>query len=304
MSDSSTRFSSKRPYRGRFAPSPTGPLHLGSLISALASYLDARNNSGTWLVRIDDLDPPREVPGAAASILEDLQRHGLHADEDILWQSERGPVYKEVLAKLHSAGETFLCQCSRAVLGTLGNCQRSCSEHQHGVTQPAATRIKLSVNTAVEFHDQLQGRQTLTPDTNNFLIHRKDGLYAYQLAVVVDDACQGITHIVRGSDLLGTTPRQVYLQQRLGYTTPAYCHIPVISNAQGQKFSKQNHAPALDNELAGANLRTALAFLRQTHPPSKVKYIEDILDFAISHWSTALIPRVMSIQAAAYKERL
>ncbi|MFT5710011.1 MAG: glutamyl-Q tRNA(Asp) synthetase [Halioglobus sp.] len=304
MPGSSSRFSSKRPYRGRFAPSPTGRLHLGSLIAALASYLDARKNSGTWLVRIDDLDPPREVPGAATSILESLQRHGLHADEDILWQSERGPAYKEVLAQLHRAGETFLCNCSRAMLGPMGSCQRSCAEHRHGVTRPAATRIEVSLNASVEFHDQLQGRQTLPPDTGNFLIHRKDGLYAYQLAVVVDDAYQGITHIIRGSDLLDTTPKQVYLQQRLGHTTPAYCHIPVISNAQGQKFSKQNQAPALNNELAAANLRAALEFLRQTRPPSKLTNAEEIVEFSVDHWSAALIPRVMSIQAAPDAERL
>ncbi len=304
MSDSSTSFLSKLPYRGRFAPSPTGPLHLGSLIAALASYLDARKNSGTWLVRIDDLDPPREVPGAASSILESLQRHGLHADEDILRQSERGSAYNKTLEQLHSRGETFLCDCTRAMLGPLGTCQQSCAEHQHAVARPAATRIKVPANTKVEFRDQLQGQQTLSPDTNNFLVHRKDGLYAYQLAVVVDDAYQGITHIIRGSDLLDTTPKQVYLQQRLGYSTPAYCHIPVISNAQGQKFSKQNHAPALDNKKAAANLRAALEFLMQTRPPSKLANTEELINFAIAHWSTELIPGVMSIQATPDAERL
>ena len=272
------------------------------MIAALASYLDARKNSGTWLVRIDDLDPPREVPGAATSILDSLQRHGLHADESILWQSARGPAYQEVLAQLHSSDETFLCDCSRAMLGPQGNCQRLCAERQHAIAQPAAIRLKVSASATVEFFDQLQGRQTLLPDTNNFLIHRKDGLYAYQLAVVVDDAYQGVTHILRGSDLLDTTPRQVYLQQSLGHMTPTYCHIPVISNAQGQKFSKQNHAPALDNELAVANLRAALEFLRQTSPPSSLTNTAELLDFATDHWSIAPIPKVMSIQAAPNAE--
>ena len=272
------------------------------MIAALASYLDARKNSGTWLVRIDDLDPPREVPGSAASILESLQCHGLHADEDILWQSERSPAYNKALAQLHDTGDTFLCECSRNMLGPMGVCQRSCDQHQHAVALPAATRIKVS--TKVEFHDHLQDRQILSPDTANFLINRKDGLYAYQLAVVVDDAYQGITHIIRGSDLLDTTPKQVYLQQRLGHTTPDYYHIPVISNAQGQKFSKQNHAPALDNELATANLRAALAFLMQTLPPYKLTSTEELLDFAITHWSTAVIPRAMSMQGAPDAERL
>lgn len=302
MPGSSAISSSKRPYRGRFSPSPTGPLHLGSLIAALASYLDARKNSGTWLVRIDDLDPPREVPGSAASILESLRRHGLHADEHILWQSKRGTAYQKALAQLHSSGETFLCDCSRAMLGPQGSCQRSCAERQHAIAQPTAIRLKVSANATVEFLDQLQGRQTLPPDTNNFLIHRKDGLYAYQLAVVVDDAYQGVTHIIRGSDLLDTTPRQVYLQQSLGHITPTYCHIPVISNAQGQKFSKQNHAPALDNELAVANLRFALEFLRQISPPSSLTSTAELLDFATDRWSTALIPRVMSIQAVPNAE--
>jgi glutamyl-Q tRNA(Asp) synthetase len=302
MPGSSTSFLSNRPYRGRFAPSPTGPLHLGSLIAALASYLDARKNAGTWLVRIDDLDPPREAPGAAASILESLQRHGLHADEDILWQSERGPAYKKALEQLHDTGDTFLCECSRAMLGPMGVCQRSCAGHQHAVALPAATRIKVSAK--VEFRDHLQGRQRLSPDTSNFLINRKDGLYAYQLAVVVDDTYQRVTHIVRGSDLLDTTPKQVYLQHRLGHTTPDYYHIPVICNAQGQKFSKLNHAPALDNELAASNLRAALAFLMQARPPSKLTNTEELLDFAINHWSTALIPRLMSMQGAPDTERL
>jgi glutamyl-Q tRNA(Asp) synthetase len=302
VSGSSTSLSSKRPYRGRFAPSPTGPLHQGSLIAALASYLDARKNAGTWLVRIDDLDPPREVPGAAAGIIESLQRHGLHADEDILWQSNRGPAYKKALTQLHDTNDTFLCDCSRAMLGSLGNCQGSCAEYPHGVKQPAATRIRVCA--PVEFNDHLQGRQTLPPDTGNFLIDRKDGLYAYQLAVVVDDAYQGVTHIIRGSDLLDTTSKQVYLQQRLGHTTPEYYHIPVISNALGQKFSKQNHAPALNNELAAANLRTALKFLMQERPPATLTHIEELLEFAIKHWSIALIPGVLSIQAATDAERL
>lgn len=296
MSGSSTSPSSKRPYRGRFAPSPTGPLHLGSLIAALASYLDARKNAGTWLVRIEDLDPPREVAGAATSIIQSLEHHGLSSDEDIVKQSERAPAYSKALQQLHNSGDTFLCDCSRAQLGPLGNCQRSCDQHQHAVTQPAATRIKVCAE--VEFQDYLQGQQTLPLETENFLVHRKDGLYAYQLAVVVDDAAQGITHIIRGSDLLDTTAKQVHLQQSLGYSTPAYYHIPVISNAQGQKFSKQNHAPALKRESAAANLRDALRFLLQPPPPAKITQTGELLNFAIENWSTALIPRVMSIQSS------
>lgn len=211
---------SNRPYRGRFAPSPTGPLHLGSLIAAVASYLDARSNRGTWLVRMDDLDPPREIPGAAQSILDSLQQHGLHWDEDVLWQSQRHGAYQRALEQLTVC--TFQCDCSRTMLGPDGVCQRDCQSRQGEVTTPSATRITVPKGLTIHFEDLLQGSQDIALGHNsaNFLIHRKDGLYAYQLAVVVDDAHQGITHIVRGSDLLDTTARQQFLQQQLGYTTP------------------------------------------------------------------------------------
>ncbi|MBE9540124.1 MAG: tRNA glutamyl-Q(34) synthetase GluQRS [Proteobacteria bacterium] len=288
---------SKLPYRGRFAPSPTGPLHLGSLIAAVASYLDARNHNGTWLVRIDNLDPPREVPGAADSILNSLRQHGLHWDEEVLWQSQRGPAYQRALGQLSSS--TFQCDCSRGELGPNGDCQRGCRLRQQAPVTPCATRISVPENVSIQFTDQLQGQQNIAlgQSAENFLIHRKDGLYAYQLAVVVDDAHQGITHIVRGSDLLDTTARQQFLQQALGYLTPAYCHVPVITNAQGQKFSKQNLAPALDSETAVLNLRTALDFLSQPHPPDGLYEPDSLLAFAANHWSPHLIPGVMSISA-------
>jgi len=295
MPDSTT--SSTPPYRGRFAPSPTGPLHLGSLIAAVASYLDARKNRGAWLVRMDDLDPPREIPGAADSILNSLQQHGLYWDEDVLWQGQRGPAYRRVLEQL--APRTFQCDCSRSTLGANGICQQSCQLRQREVTAPSATRISVQEDCVIHLNDQIQGPRNvaLGQILPNFLIHRKDGLYAYQLAVVVDDDYQGITHIVRGSDLLDTTARQIFLQQALGCATPRYCHVPVIVNAEGQKFSKQNHAPALDNKNAAANLRTALDFLCQARPPLELSTPGSLLEFAVHSWSPRLIPAVMSIPA-------
>ena len=286
---------SSLPYRGRFAPSPTGPLHLGSLIAALASYLDARSNDGVWLVRMDDLDPPREVSGAARSILNSLQQHGLQWDEDLLWQSKRGAAYQLALEQLK--GQTFRCDCSRSMLGANGVCQEGCQSRTNQISTPSATRICGPESVSIAFNDQLQGIQAvaLGQTSSNFLIHRKDGLYAYQLAVVVDDAHQGITHIVRGSDLLDTTARQQYLQQALDYPTPQYCHIPVITNHCGQKFSKQNHATALVDRDASKNLRTALQFLHQTSPPEKLEYPAEILNFATQHWSPQRIPATLSM---------
>jgi len=283
------------PYRGRFAPSPTGPLHLGSLIAAVASYLDARRNKGTWLVRMDDLDPPREIPGAAQSILDSLQQHGLHWDEDVLWQSQRHAAYQGALEQL--ANRTFQCDCSRATLAPGGICQRACQTRQGEVTTPSSTRIAVPEDFTIAFNDQLQGPRTIALGRScaNFIVHRKDGLYAYQLAVVVDDAHQGITHIVRGSDLLDTTARQQFLQQLLGHATPRYCHVPVITNAQGQKYSKQHHAAALDNRDAVHNLRQALAFLGQGSPPVEMSDPGDILALATHNWSPQLIPAVMAI---------
>ncbi len=282
-------------YCGRFAPSPTGPLHLGSLIAALASYLDARNHRGSWFVRMDDLDPPREVEGAAYGILESLQQHGLHWDGDVLWQSHRHSAYDRALGHLDT--KTFQCDCSRNMLGHNGHCQGACQKRPERVATPSATRIRVPQNISLCFNDQIQGPQdiALGLDTANFLIHRKDGLYAYQLAVVVDDAYQGITHIVRGSDLLETTARQLFLQQVLGFPAPTYCHVPVICNAQGQKFSKRNYAAALENKNATHNLRAALVFLNQAEPPLELDRPGTILEFATHNWLLPRVPAKMAI---------
>lgn len=295
MPDSST------PYRGRFAPSPTGPLHLGSLIAALASCLDARAQQGSWLVRIDDLDPPREESGATASILQSLRCHALHWDEDILYQSHRSLAYQKVLDTLQATGLLFACDCPRVKLDANGNCGGGCRRRQTGITGPAALRAHLSEGSVIRFTDQLQGQQTLASGQpiNDFVVRRRDGLNAYQLAVVVDDAAQGINHVVRGSDLLDTTAKQVFLQQQLGYPTPVYCHLPVITNSLGQKFSKQTHAPPLNDDAAAGNLRLALSFLNQPEPPPGLLQPADILTFATTHWQRDEIPARAAIDAAA-----
>ena len=287
------------PYRGRFAPSPTGPLHLGSLIAALASYLDARYHRGRWLVRMEDLDPPREQAGAARQILHSLHHHGLHCDDTVVCQSTRSEAYTQALQTLQADGHVFNCDCTRQTLGPGGSCRGQCRQRQGQLKAPTATRVTVPPACHIRFEDQIQGWQDalLGSTTPDFILRRKDGLDAYQLAVVVDDAWQGITHIVRGSALLDSTPRQIFLQQLLGHSTPTYSHIPVITDARGQKFSKQNHAPALDNSAAPDNLRAALRFLHQEEPPAALDSTAHILEFAAHRWAAKKIPRVRAAAA-------
>jgi glutamyl-Q tRNA(Asp) synthetase len=290
------------PYRGRFAPSPTGPLHQGSLLAALASFLDARHNGGRWLVRMEDLDPPREEAGAARSILDSLRNHGLHWDGDVLFQSRRDAAYTAALARLAAGGHLFSCDCTRALLGPDGACCGHCRERQGQLAGPSAIRVAVPPDCHIEFTDQIQGVVSIAlgAASADFVVKRKDGLFAYQLAVVVDDAWQEINHVVRGSDLLDSTARQIFLQQLLGQPTPRYSHIPVITDASGQKLSKQNHAPALDDHDAPANLRAALHFLNQQQPPAALATSGEILAFATRYWTPGNIPAVMSIDAASH----
>jgi glutamyl-Q tRNA(Asp) synthetase len=290
------------PYRGRFAPSPTGPLHLGSLIAALASWLDARHHGGTWLVRMEDLDPPREEPGAARRILDSLQRHGLQWDGEMVWQSRRREAYAGALARLAGGGHLFQCDCTRQRLGPGGACGGRCRPRQGSLGEPRALRVRVPARCEISFSDRIQGPQhcALGAELPDFVVRRKEGLDAYQLAVVVDDASQGITHVVRGSDLLDSTPRQIFLQGLLGYPTPAYGHLPVITNDRGQKFSKQNHAPALDGERAPANLRAALCFLRQEAPPPELLTVGEVLAFARQRWQLHRVPQRLAVPAAPH----
>jgi len=288
------------PYRGRFAPSPTGPLHLGSLIAALASYLDAHSKGGQWLVRMEDLDPPREAPGAAQSILESLQTHGLVWDEDVMWQSQRIDAYEKALNTLISKGHIFACNCTRTALGPTGACDGRCRSLANP-EPPCSLRVAVPRQWSVTLEDRLQGRKVwqLGQQLPDFILRRKDQLFAYQLAVVVDDADQKITHIVRGSDLLDSTPRQLFLQQLLNCPPISYCHIPVLTNNQGQKLSKQNHAPALSNSDALGNLSTALRFLNQKIPPQEVNSCDALLKFAVHNWQPARIAVCNGIPASA-----
>ena len=286
-------------YIGRFAPSPTGFLHIGSLIGALASYLDAKANQGQWLVRMEDLDPPREMPGAASAILQSLEDHGLAWDGEVLWQSQRHDAYRQVINDLLLANKAFCCTCSRSDLqGSHGIYQGQC---RGCVTPPVdqdfAWRLQVD-NKSIAFDDAIQGHfsQQLEREVGDVVLQRKDGLFAYQLAVVVDDAYQGINHVVRGSDLLGSAPRQIYLQQVLGYTTPQYMHFPVITNEQGDKLSKQTFAAAIKSGDACNNLCLALAFLKQPLPPEQLcQEVGDILAWAVEHWSVDSIPGVLGM---------
>ncbi|EKE17024.1 MAG: hypothetical protein ACD_10C00660G0001, partial [uncultured bacterium] len=256
-------FSSKRmqpKYRGRFAPSPTGPLHSGSLVAAVGSYLDARTQGGEWLLRLEDVDTSRNVPGAAEQILATLEAFGFEWDGPVLWQSQRLEAYAEALAYLQAAGLVYGCACSRkeiadsasrpAIDGGLaypGTCR-------NGLPDGRLVRAwRLRVNDLpLVFVDRLQGQivQQLASDVGDFVLRRADGLFAYQLAVAVDDDFQGISDIVRGADLLASTPRQIWLQRCLGFAEPRYAHLPVASNGVGEKLSKQTRAPALDVALA------------------------------------------------------
>lgn len=288
-------------YTGRFAPSPTGPLHFGSLVSALASYLDAHCQQGKWLVRMEDLDPPREQPGAAASILQCLEDHGLHWDGTVAYQSQRYRRYEDYLERLRQRDLLYPCDCTRQDLQTMGGIYSGrCRNRQVDTHQPHALRLKLyNLPTGIQpsrdplcFTDLIQGEQcqNLRTQAGDQILKRKDGLYAYQLAVVVDDIEQGITHIIRGSDLLEVTARQIFLFQLLGAPVPAFGHVTLATQPNGQKLSKQNLAPALDAATAGTNLWQALAFLGQ-QPPTELYDAQpaELLAWGISHWRRSAI---------------
>jgi len=241
-------------YRGRFAPSPTGPLHLGSLVAAAGSYLDARGHGGQWLVRIEDVDQPRCVPGAADAILRTLERFGFEWDGPVLVQSHRFAAYEDALDRLRKSGAAFPCGCTRHDV-----C--NCRDGLKG-SAPRSWRIRAGEH-PVEFMDRRLGRfsECLLETSGDFILLRADRCWAYQLAVVVDDEFQGVTHIVRGEDLLDSTARQIHLQRALGYSTPSYLHLPLVKNGLGQKLSKQTYAGALNVADPVPELEAALRFL-------------------------------------------
>lgn len=293
------------PYRGRFAPSPTGPLHFGSLVAALGSYLDAKHRDGSWLIRMEDLDTPRCIPGAADDILRTLAAFGLNSDEPVLYQSRRTAAYEDALRRLQTDHLVYPCACTRREIADSalhglegpvypGTCR-------NGITpgkEARAWRIRTDAipfphpPARIEFSDLLQGNiaQCLEREVGDFVVKRADGLFAYQLAVVVDDAFQGITHIVRGADLLDSTPRQIYLQRLLGFPTPNYLHLPVVVNEQGEKLSKQTRAEAVSP--SPATLFAALEFLNQ-QPPAALQQasLSEQLGWAKKNWRPAAITR-------------
>lgn len=295
-------------YVGRFAPSPTGPLHLGSLYAAVASYLQARSNRGRWLVRIEDLDPPREQAGAATTILRTLTHYGLHWDADVVYQSSRHSHYASALESLRNRDLCYPCACSRrdidrsgrrGPLGIIypGTCRTRTAPHG----RPASERV-LAPDRHVGFVDAVQGAygQNLAREVGDFVILRRDGLWSYQLAVVVDDAYQGISEVVRGADLLDSTPRQLYLQEVLDLRAPTYLHLPVLVGEGADKLSKQNGAAPLPWSDPRPPLITILSLLGQ-HPPKELS--EGTLDalwrWATNHWRPESIPRCRHLALAS-----
>ncbi len=279
-------------YRGRFAPSPTGPLHLGSLACALSSYLDARAHGGAWIVRIEDIDPPRDVPGADAEIVRTLEAFHMQSDEPVVWQSRRSALYEAALRKLREDGRVYGCACSRASIALAaasaglptgvypGTCRNGT-----GGAAVRSYRFRIEPPSLVTFRDRHCGpfTQDVAREVGDFVLRRADGLWAYQLAVVVDDADQGITHVVRGRDLLDNTPRQILLQRALNAPTPSYLHIDLITGENGQKLSKQNKAKAVPTNEPLATIESLWSVMG--YPRIGADSLDAFLDCACRIWS-------------------
>ncbi|MEI6895520.1 MAG: tRNA glutamyl-Q(34) synthetase GluQRS [Colwellia sp.] len=295
-------------YRGRFAPSPSGLLHFGSLIAALASFLDAkafindRGEQGKWLVRIEDIDPPREQQGASHAILTTLEAFGLHWDETELYQSTQLPYYRDILSNLSLKKLSYFCQCTRANIKATGGIYQGHCRTANIQAQGNATRL-INQYGLYQFNDIFQGNVTCDKALaeEDFIIHRKDGLFAYQLAVVADDISQGISHVIRGCDLLEPTARQLTLYQTLNErflkgNTPQFGHIPLAITSEGYKLSKQNKAAAIDNAMPQPTLIAALTFLGQS-PVSELidASVAEIMQWAITHWQRDKVPNTVEI---------
>jgi len=284
-------------YRGRFAPSPSGLLHFGSLIAALASFLDAKSRHGQWLVRIEDIDPPREQQGACKQILTTLDAYGLHWDEDILYQSKQTEFYSDVLSDLAQNKLTYYCQCTRAQIKTIGGIYQGTCKPLNLSHHNKAVRL-INHQGINQFNDVIQGQ--VKCDTQlakeDFILKRKDGLFAYQLAVVADDVFQNINHVIRGCDLLEPTARQLSLFSTFKQQPPVYGHVPVASATKGYKLSKQNKAPVINNNVPQPTLIKALAFLGQ-QPDTALHdaSVEELIHWAITHWQRDNIAKVKEI---------
>jgi glutamyl-Q tRNA(Asp) synthetase len=290
-------------YIGRFAPSPTGPLHFGSLVAAVASYCDAKSQGGQWLVRMEDLDKPRELAGAADVILQQLTAFGFEWDGEVVFQSQRSDRYAEALNTLQNKGLTYPCTCTRKEIADSSHTQsidgliypKTCYLNKAMPSSIHAAYRAVVADINIHFLDAIQGEisQNLSRDVGDFIVKRADGFFAYQLAVVVDDAAQNVTHIVRGADLLDSTPRQIYLQQLLNLATPSCAHVPVASNAAGEKLSKQTLAQPLSMRLPAQQLFDALKFLGQ-NPPQAIKNatLGEAWRWAIANWGILQVPKL------------
>lgn len=281
-------------YSGRFAPSPTGPLHFGSLITAVASYCDAKAHHGQWIVRIEDTDIPRIYPNSEQHILQCLDAFEFESDVEIIYQKERLDIYDNVIQQLKQTNLVYACECTRKMLGSNHIYVGTCRE-KHLNFQDQAIRLKVS-DALICFEDRLQGQHcsNLQRDLGDFVLKRRDGIINYQLAVVVDDYLQGITHVVRGADLLDNTERQIWLGQCLGYPQLSYMHLPLAMNDQGQKLSKQNLAQALDIQHAPQLLRQAILTLGQL--PIDLDQPHKMLAQAVAQWDIQRIPKGTQIQ--------
>lgn len=307
-----------QPYIGRYAPSPTGPLHIGSLIAAVASYCDARANNGIWSLRIEDIDETRCTREYADDIINTLHQFGFRWDGEIAWQSQQKIRYEAALATLITKQRVYACRCSRKEiadsttaqsLGIDGVVYAGTCRQQKVDFQSNAIRLRTE-STVITFNDRCQGlqQQNIEAEIGDFIVKRRDGLFAYQLAVVVDDAASNVTHVVRGADLLDSTPRQIYLQQQLGIATPIYLHVPVAVNADGQKLSKQTLAPAINTDNAVAALITSLRYLGQPLDwlqSSSLLTPQDVLNMAVRQWQPESIvsTRVQRMDSVRHEYR-
>ena len=301
-------------YRGRFAPSPTGPLHFGSLIAAMGSYLEAKQQQGMWLVRIDDIDPPREQKGAATDILKTLEAFGFEWDAEVLYQSSRLNRYQEAVNDLLRQNKAYPCKCSRkSIIEATGKSQGEIvypGYCRHGLkdthTPPLGHAVRLLFNSQLlSFNDAVQGQQSVNPEKEigDFIIQRRDQYFSYQLATGIDDAEQNISHVVRGADLLNCTPCQLHVQKELDLPSPEYCHLPIALNHENQKLSKQSHADAILEESATSLLLNALKFLGQMPPIELMDCNKDeIWKWAKSHWQLELVPKQSKLKIDWYSD--
>lgn len=280
-------------YKGRFAPSPTGPVHFGTLLAAVGSYLQAKKHNGDWLLRMEDVDITRRVEGADTAILKTLEVFGFEWQGEVVYQSQRSELYRQALDALLEQDMVFPCICSRRQLACYRTYPGTCRQRSLPESNEHALRLHVA-DLNVQFHDLVMGtqQQQLQTECGDFIIRRRDGLFAYQLAVVVDDSLQGVTEIVRGADLIDSTPRQIYLQRKLAYPTPRYAHLPLAVDAQGNKISKSEGGSAVDTGQREVLLIKTLDFLGQQPPEDLAgSRLEDIWSWAQQHWNIGLVPR-------------